>query len=134
MSQIHNHKILIVDDSEIDRTILKKILQKIGFNEVQEAVDGQDAEYKVHNATAMNKPFQVLFVDWKMPRLTGVKLLKVLRQESSTKNLVVIMTTGVADPASIREAVEAGVSDYILKPITEEIVKEKIFKKLNLQG
>ena len=134
MTQTHHQKILIVDDSELDRTVLKKVLQKIGFTDIQEAFDGHDAEFKIDTSIKMNKPFQVLFLDWKMPRLNGVKLLKVLRQESSTKNLVVIMTTGVSDETSIREAVEAGVSDYILKPITEEVVKEKIFKKLHLQG
>lgn len=121
-------RILIVDDNEGDRIILKAQLNRLGFHDIQEAEDGAMAEYKVNNAHQIQDPFDIVFVDWMMPRLDGLKLLQILRSKWSTRRLTIIMTTARAEPNYVREAMDAGVTDYIIKPHTLQVLTSKIAK------
>jgi two-component system, chemotaxis family, chemotaxis protein CheY len=121
-------KILIVDDNETDRMILRKVLEKLGYSEVHESIDGQDADYKIDTANQLRDKFDIAFIDWKMPRLNGLKLVKSLRATHKNSDLVIIMTTGVSESDSVMDAAQAGVNDYILKPVTTDVLREKLAK------
>jgi two-component system chemotaxis response regulator CheY len=66
--------------------------------------------------------------DWNMPHMTGLELLRAIRQDPALKSIPVLMVTAEAQKENILEAVQAGVSNYIVKPFTAETLKEKIDK------
>lgn len=118
-----NIKILIVDDMSTMRRIVKNALKQIGFSNMEEAEDGTSALAKLRS-----EPFQFVVSDWNMPNMTGLDLLKAIRSDGALKSIPVLMVTAEAKQENIVEAVQAGVSNYIVKPFTAETLKEKIDK------
>jgi len=120
-----NAKILIVDDSLTTRRIIKNTLRSVGFEDVIEAQDGLDALEKL-KVTSVD----LMLVDWNMPKMSGIDLVKIIRSKDELKGIPVVMvTTEVAKP-DVVEALKQGVNDYIFKPFTPEILKEKVQKVL----
>jgi len=118
-----NMKILIVDDFSTMRRIVKNLLRDLGYNNTQEADDGQTA-LPVLQSTS----FDFLITDWNMPGMTGIDLLKAVRADPKLANLPVLMVTAEAKKDQIVEAAQAGVNGYIVKPFTAVTLKEKIDK------
>jgi two-component system chemotaxis response regulator CheY len=116
-------KILIVDDMSTMRRIVKNALKQIGFTNLEEAEDGHAALAKLRADS-----FQFVVSDWNMPNMTGLDLLKSIRADEKLKKVPVLMVTAEAKQENIVEAVQAGVSNYIVKPFTAETLKEKIDK------
>lgn len=121
-------KVLVVDDSRIIRNVVKNILadRKISADSVLEAADGQEAL----NILLGNK-IDLLLVDWNMPRLNGLELIIALRGMEKYKQLPIIMITSEAARYNVVEAIKAGVSDYVVKPVTAKTVLEKVDKYLS---
>jgi two-component system chemotaxis response regulator CheY len=123
-----NMNVLVVDDFLTMRRILKNILKQVGFSKMEEAEDGAQALDMIKNA---DPPFDLIIADWNMPKMTGIELLKAIRADPELKHLPVIMVTAEAQKSRVLEAVQAGVSNYIVKPFTAETVKgklEQVFK------
>ncbi|HSM73277.1 MAG: response regulator [Desulfobacteraceae bacterium] len=118
-------KILIVDDFATMRRILKNILKKIGFTQIIEADDGSNA-LKVLEKEKVD----LVISDWNMPKMTGIEFLKAVRANTAFKDLPFLMVTAEAQKQNIIEAVQAGVSNYVVKPFTEEVITEKLAKIL----
>jgi two-component system chemotaxis response regulator CheY len=118
-----NIKILIVDDMSTMRRIVKNALKQIGYSNMEEAEDGNSALAKLRA-----EAFNFVVSDWNMPNMTGLDLLKAIRADSALKAIPVLMVTAEAKQENIVEAVQAGVSNYIVKPFTAETLKEKIDK------
>lgn len=118
-------KILIVDDFATMRRILKNILKKIGFTQIIEADDGINA-LKVLEKEKVD----LVISDWNMPKMTGIEFLKAVRANTAFKDLPFLMVTAEAQKQNIIEAVQAGVSNYVVKPFTEEVITEKLAKIL----
>jgi two-component system, chemotaxis family, chemotaxis protein CheY len=116
-------KVLVVDDMSTMRRIVKNALKQIGLENVEEAEDGNSALAKLRETT-----FNFVVSDWNMPNMTGLELLKNIRQEPQLKGIPVLMVTAEAKKENIMEALQAGVSNYIVKPFTAETLKEKIDK------
>lgn len=112
-------KILLVDDSRTIRNIQKNTLSTIGHSEVLEAADGLEALSIVHT----QHPDLVL-VDWNMPKMDGITLVRKIREMNKT--LPLIMVTTEAEKARVMEALRAGVNSYVVKPFTAETLSEKI--------
>jgi len=121
-------KILVVDDSQIFRESLKKILAEFGYQDIQEAVDGQDALAKL-----IKGKVDLILLDWEMPNLSGLEVLKNIRSAEKTKEVPVIMCTSHSDKKSIVEAMRAGVNGYILKPFEKETIREKLKQLKNAE-
>jgi two-component system chemotaxis response regulator CheY len=121
-----NSKFLIVDDNPSDRLVVRAVLLKLGYKEVQEAEDGSIAEGKIENAVAIGAPFAIAIIDWQMPKINGFKLLKSIRRATKTKNTRVIAMTATANHNTVKEAIEGGADDFIVKPVTLELLKIKI--------
>jgi two-component system chemotaxis response regulator CheY len=107
------------------RRILKNILKKIGFTQIIEADDGSNA-LKVLEKEKVD----LVISDWNMPKMTGIEFLKAVRANTAFKDLPFLMVTAEAQKQNIIEAVQAGVSNYVVKPFTEEVITEKLAKIL----
>lgn len=116
-------KILIVDDFSTMRRIIKNLLRDLGFNNTQEADDGNTALPMLQSGN-----FDFLVTDWNMPGMTGIDLLKAVRADAKLAGLPVLMVTAEAKKDQIVEAAQAGVNGYIVKPFTAVTLKEKIDK------
>lgn len=116
-------KILIVDDFSTMRRIIKNLLRDLGFNNTQEADDGNTALPMLQSGN-----FDFLVTDWNMPGMTGIDLLKAVRADAKLASLPVLMVTAEAKKDQIIEAAQAGVNGYIVKPFTAVTLKEKIDK------
>ena len=121
-----NIKVLVVDDFATMRRIVKGALKHLGFTKITEAEDGSMALQELKK-----EKFGLVLCDWNMPKMTGLDLLKEVRSDESLKNTPFIMVTAEGQKNNVVEAVQAGVSNYMIKPFTTEVMKEKIEKVLN---
>jgi len=125
-------KILIVDDFSTMRRIIKNLLRDLGFNNTQEADDGNTALPMLQAGD-----FDFLVTDWNMPGMQGIDLLKAVRSDDSISSLPVLMVTAESKREQIVEAAQSGVNGYIVKPFTAQTLKEKIDKiweRLDAEG
>jgi two-component system chemotaxis response regulator CheY len=118
-----NMKILIVDDFSTMRRIIKNLLRDLGFNNTQEADDGNTGLPMLQTGN-----FDFLVTDWNMPGMTGIDLLRAVRADEKLKSLPVLMVTAEAKKEQIVMAAQEGVNGYIVKPFTAQTLKEKIDK------
>ncbi len=116
-------KILIVDDFSTMRRIIKNLLRDLGFNNTQEADDGNTGLPMLQSGN-----FDFLVTDWNMPGMTGIDLLRAVRADEKLKDLPVLMVTAEAKKEQIVMAAQEGVNGYIVKPFTAQTLKEKIEK------
>ncbi len=116
-------KVLVVDDMSTMRRIVKNVLRQIGYTSVDEAPDGKEALQKLKGGG-----FGLVVTDWNMPVMTGLELLKAIRADAELKTLPVLMVTAEAQKENIIEAIQAGVSNYVVKPFTAEALLEKLTK------
>ena len=118
-----NMRILVVDDSPTIRELTKIFLKDLEFTNVEEAADGSNALEKLKSEV-----FDLVITDWNMPKLSGLELLKAIRADDKMRKIPVLMVTSVAEKDNVTQAVQAGINDYILKPISAEVLKSKIDK------
>ena len=116
-------RVLIVDDFSTMRRIVRNILRQIGLNNVVEADDGTTA-WDVLN----REKIDFIVSDWNMPKMTGIELLRKVRGSEEYADVPFLMVTAEAQQENIIEAVQARVSNYIVKPFTAETMKQKIDK------
>lgn len=114
-------KILVVDDIMTMRSLLRHELRQLGYEDVETAENGLAALKKI-----LTQKFDLVIADWNMPGLTGINLLRTVREKPELKNIKFLMVTAEAKEENILDAKEAGVDDYILKPFAPAILKEKI--------
>ena len=115
-------KALIVDDSKTIRMILGKILRELGY-EVCEAVNGKDALRVIE---CEKDAVTLVLADWNMPEMNGLDLVKHLRQNPALASVKVIMVTTETEVGHIVSALEAGANEYVMKPFTKDILREKL--------
>ncbi|HEX2869575.1 MAG TPA: response regulator [Ignavibacteriales bacterium] len=115
-------KFLVVDDSVTMRRIVANSLKNLGYENMVEAVDGKDALTKL----AADAEINFVITDWNMPELTGLELTKAIRADDKYAKLPILMVTTRGVKEDIIEALQAKVSNYVIKPFTPQILKEKI--------
>jgi two-component system chemotaxis response regulator CheY len=113
---------LVVDDSSVMRRILRKMITELGFD-VREAENGRQALALLAKEPA---PVSLSLVDWNMPEMDGLELLKHLRSNPELGAMVVIMVTSDTELAHIAQALEAGANEYVMKPFTRDILVSKL--------
>jgi two-component system chemotaxis response regulator CheY len=117
-------KVLVVDDFPTMRRIVKNLLKQIGFENIDEAEDGVQALNKLKGGN-----YGLVVSDWNMPNMQGIDLLRKVRQDDEPlKNIPFLMVTAEAEKEKVIEAIKAGVDNYIVKPFTAEVLKEKLEK------
>ncbi|MBF0298073.1 MAG: response regulator [Oligoflexia bacterium] len=123
-----NMKLLIVDDMSTMRKIIKNMLSQIGFKNITEADDGRKALEIIESAHKLGDPVEFILSDWNMPDLNGLDFLKILKQSEAHKNIPFLMITAEAEQGNVMIAVKSGVDNFIVKPFSAQVLKEKIEK------
>jgi two-component system, chemotaxis family, chemotaxis protein CheY len=121
-------RILVVDDFEMVRVMLKRCLNTLGYADVHEAVDGKQALQMITKADQAGTPFGLVFADWNMPHMSGLDLLQACRADGRLKQLPFVMVTAESERQFVVQALNAGATDYIIKPFSEETLQKKIEK------
>lgn len=115
-------RILVVDDHEPMRKILRNVIRQSGVaSYIEEAASGADAIKK-----SKEGEFDVMILDWRMPGVDGLDVLKAIRSDPKTEKMAVIMVTAESAKEKVVEAIRAGVTDYVVKPFTPELLRKKI--------
>ena len=112
-------RVMVIDDSKTMRNIEKSILNQLGYTEIEEACNGQDALTKV---AAFNP--DLLLVDWNMPNMDGITFVKTFREQGNKTPIIMVTTEN--EKTRIVEAIKAGVQNYVVKPFTPDVLGERI--------
>ena len=121
-------KFLVVDDSITMRRIIINALQRIGYTDAIEASDGKEALDKFDGSIGF------VITDWNMPAMSGIEFARAVRATPAGASVPILMVTTRGAREDIISAVEAGVNNYILKPFTPSVLKEKIDRLLAGMG
>ena len=113
-------KFLVVDDSATMRRIVVNSLHRLGYDSIVEAGDGREALDRYDSSV------RFVITDWMMPNMSGTELARALRARSDGRDVPILMVTARGTREDIMTALEAGVSNYVVKPFTPRILKEKI--------
>jgi len=114
-------KILVVDDQITMRKVISHILQELGYTNITTAEDGKKA-FRI----LMNSDFDFVVSDWNMPNMTGIQLLKAIRQTAQIKDLPVLLITAENQKSQVMEAARSGVNSFICKPFSGAELEKKI--------
>ena len=113
--------VLVVDDYSTMVRIMRKLLKQIGYEDVDEASNGEAAY-----AMIKNKSYGLIISDWNMEPMTGLELLQKVRGDAGTAKLPFILVTAESKPDNVAAARKAGVNDYLIKPFSAPVLKQKI--------
>ena len=120
-------KVLIVDDNEAARLIMRRTLKVMGIDQVFESSNGQDALSKL-----MLGPVDLVISDWRMPGMTGLQLYKTAKIEKLLDSAEFLLVSAENEKEKIVEALKEGIRNYIVKPIDIKIFQEKVKELLPL--
>jgi two-component system chemotaxis response regulator CheY len=114
-------RLLVVDDSSTMRRIIKNSLKAIGYDDVVDAENGQGALARLES-----EKVDLVITDWNMPVMNGLELVIAMRASPTLKQMPILMVTTVAEKEEILKAMQAGVSNYVVKPFDAATLKKKI--------
>lgn len=114
-------KFLVVDDSPTMRRIVCNALREIGYDNYDEAEDGEEAVSKLRGDS-----FDFVITDWNMPRMNGLELTQTLRGDHAYGQVPILMVTTRGMKEDVIAAMHARVNNYMVKPFTPEVLREKI--------
>jgi two-component system chemotaxis response regulator CheY len=112
---------LIVDDSRATRSLLRRTLTEVGY-EVLEAGNGLEALELLGTCD----PVDLALVDWNMPEMDGLELVKAMRADRTYADMVVMMVSAESDMSNVARALIVGADEYAIKPVTKDILVEKL--------
>ena len=114
-------KILVIDDSNALRLMMVKMLRDLGYKDVIAAGSAEEAIPMV-----FNEGFDLVLLDWNLPKMSGIDLLRYLKKNSKTEKIPVVMVTTVQEKSNILQAIKVGLQGYIIKPISREILLARL--------
>lgn len=114
-------RFLVVDDSPTMRRIVVNALSSFGFKDIVEAEDGQQGL-----EICLKEKIDFIITDWNMPNMTGLELTKAVRSDGNLKHIPILMVTTRGLKQDIVEALQAKANNYVVKPFTPQVLKEKI--------
>jgi two-component system, chemotaxis family, chemotaxis protein CheY len=121
-------RFLVVDDSATMRRIIVNSLQRIGFTQYVEAADGEEALKLFDNSISC------IISDWNMPNMSGIDFVRTLRSREDGADVPIIMITTRSVREDIIDAAQAGVNNYIVKPFTPQVLRDKIEHVMGATG
>ena len=121
-------KTIVIDDMMTMRKIITKMLKSIGFTNITEADDGATAWPLIEEAAKNGEPFEFIVSDWNMPKMSGLDLLIKIRATEGISTVPFLMVTAEAEQSNVVKVVQAGVSNFVVKPFTPATLKGKIAK------
>jgi two-component system, chemotaxis family, chemotaxis protein CheY len=113
---------LVVDDSRAIRVVLKKMLTEGGFEHLDEAAHGLEAMEVLANGPAPD----VILVDWNMPEMNGLEMIRAVRSNPELRRIPIVMVTTETEYDQVVKALAAGASEYVMKPFTKDIIMDKL--------
>lgn len=126
--KLANKRILIVDDVASMRNLTKSILREFGFLNLDDAQDGDEALKKLKSFD-----YDLVICDWNMPKMTGIELFIKMQKDEKLKNIFFLLVTSSSESAKVKEAIQFGITDYIIKPYKADTLLKKIAGKFSLQ-
>ena len=123
-------KLIVVDDSSTMRRIIKNTLARLGYKDILEGEDGVQG----WDVLDSNPDTGMLITDWNMPEMNGLELVKKVRADDRFTDLPIIMVTTEGGKAEVITALKAGVNNYIVKPFTPQVLKEKLAAVMGIEG
>ena len=124
-------KVLIVDDAALSRNLLRSLLTNIGFREIEECNSADIACEVIKKNVAVRSIYSMIFIDWMMPGMDGLELVKRIRQIPELNNTKLIMVSSEGGSENILKAIEYGVHSFVTKPVTKEVLIRKIHFLVN---
>jgi two-component system chemotaxis response regulator CheY len=113
--------VLLVDDEQVCRRVIRGYLAQLGFESVDEACDGQEALSRLRT-----RKYDLIISDWNMEPMSGLELLQHIRADWRTRDMPFIMSTSDRKAVSVVAAKQAGVSNYIVKPFNVALLKKEL--------
>ncbi len=112
---------LIIDDSRGMRSILRRMLQQLGFN-TEEAANGREGLDRLQQ----NGAPELVLVDWNLPVMNGLEFIRAARADRAYDAVPLLMVTTETELSQITLAIESGANEYMMKPFTQEILRDKL--------
>jgi two-component system chemotaxis response regulator CheY len=117
---------LVVDDSRAMRAIVARALRKAGAKEITEAADGVEAVAYLEKVEQGGQLPDVALVDWNMPNMNGLELVKTVRRRPAWRRMAIMMVTTENEPGQVVRALAAGAHEYLIKPFDESSLLDKL--------
>lgn len=121
--------VLVIDDHMIIRQVVEQNLRAMGFTQIDTATNSAEAAEKI-----AARRYDVIFIDWIMPGKSGYSFMQECRQERDYDDVAFVMVTSESDERHMIEALKAGATSYIVKPVTKAQFEEKVAKVLDWVG
>jgi len=128
VSQFSQLKVLIADDHFLIRQFVRNTLQESKVTNIQTAADGNEAIDLVQKAYDANEPYDIVFLDWNMPTISGLEVLSYFRSKPEYTNAAFVMLTAESEQQNIMKAIKAGATSYIIKPVSPVDLAKKLFE------
>jgi two-component system, chemotaxis family, chemotaxis protein CheY len=127
MASYLSKPVLVVDDSQTTVRVVRSLLARIGFKDIDDAPNGMAALTKM-----IEKPYGIVIADWNMEPMSGYELLRQVRRDPRLAATRYILMTAELNASHVIAAKKAGASNYILKPFTDEVLRSKIEEALHV--
>lgn len=118
--------VLIIDDNYSDCLVLSTFLEALNVRQIQVAEDASIAVFKIDNAKDIHKPFDLIFLDVFLPKNSGIEVLKYLRNNKKNHDMNIVLISNSFDELKIEKAKEYLVDDILVKPVTLEVLNDKV--------
>lgn len=128
MSQLSQLKVLIADDHFLVRQFVRNTLQESKISNIQTAADGNEAIDLIQKAREAKQPYDIVFLDWNMPTVSGLEVLNYFRSRSEYADTAFVMLTAESEQQNIMKAIKAGATSYIIKPVSPADLSKKLFE------
>lgn len=115
-------KALVVDDSRAMRMILSGALREAGIQDVAQAQHGKEG----YDYLTGHPETNLVLVDWNMPEMNGIDMVKAVRQQENLGGVKIMMVTTESEMAHMQQAIEAGANEYVMKPFTKDVIIDKL--------
>lgn len=119
-------KFLVVDDSAMVRDHIESLFKGLGANRIDKVSNGKEAFAKIKKAFGEAMPYALVTLDWEMPEMSGLELLKIIRSDPVMKSQLVLMVSSKSGPDDLRALAPLQPSGYIVKPFSAELLSERI--------
>ncbi len=128
MSQLAHLRVLIADDHFLVRQFVRNTLHEAKITNVQTAADGNEAVDMVQSAKTAGQPYDIVFLDWNMPTMSGLEVLSYFRSRPEYADTAFVMLTAESEQQNIMKAIKAGATSYIIKPVSPTDLSKKLFE------
>lgn len=118
--------VLVVDDHMLMRKLVCQHLKTLGFEQVETAVNGEEALRLIEDRMQTGSAHNIVFLDWSMPVMDGISLLHRCREDSRFDKIAFVMLTGECEQSNVLKALQAGATSYIVKPVSQDTLSQKI--------